>query len=1030
MRMRNVGRLICMFVLVVMTGITAAACGSSGGDNVFAVPDGSIGIEDGSFGDVSFNGDSGNGCKAKTCKDLGYTCGPNGDGCGHQINCGSCATPQYCGGGGYSKCGGVIGFSTDGGPLCAPATTCLAGQDCGVASDGCGGTVTCGPGCTAPAFCGGGGFSKCGGNINVAPDGAAVCTPMTSCPAGDDCGVVSDGCGGTITCGSGCTAPAFCGGGGFNKCGGNNGMNADGGSLCSPMNCQQLGYDCGVAGDGCGGQLTCGTGSCTAPAFCGGGGFNKCGGNIANGRDGAPLCTPTTCQALGYNCGPAGDGCGGVLNCNVNGGCTLPDICGGSGSPGVCGHTPPCTNFCRQQVACDGGTTTLLSGTVVAGTLAKYLPAGVTTGDPVPNVVVYIPNGTVQPFIPRAQETPSQQCSTCGADVTGTPLVTTTTAFDGTFQLTNVPVGNSIPIVIQLGRWRRQFTVNVNNACGANTVNAANIPAGFLVMPHNQSEGDIPLTALSTGDVDSMECVLLKMGIDTTEFTINASTPNGRIHLYQGNGASATSGATPNEPALMETGGTFNNYDQIVLPCWGVDPTINGSANAKTATELADLVAYANSGGHFFATHYSYAWLYNNNPFNTTAVWDVNRSMINSMTGVVSQTAPPAHPSTFVKWLNLVHALSNFTANPPPPNPANVTITFARHDVDSVSGQSVDWIDGTDPTRNVNPKQMLLHYTFDTPVGQTSGQCGHAIFSDFHVTNQNNTAVFSFPRDADTECGTNPMTAQEKILEYMIWDLASCVPGPPGPTCTPLTCSQQGIGCGPAGDGCGGPLNCGTCTPPLTCGGGGVRGQCGQPDGGLCTPQTCSQLGIGCGPAGDGCGGALNCGPCTPPQTCGGGGTPGQCGGGGTCTPQTCGQQNISCGPAGDGCGGALDCGPCTPPQTCGGGGTPGQCGAPPGQCTPETCAQQNISCGPAGDGCGGQIDCGPCTPPLTCGGGGTPGKCGGGSQCTPLTCAQLKINCGPAGDGCGGLVQCGTCSSGQTCGGAGVPGQCGGVPH
>ena len=53
-----------------------------------------------------------------------------------------------------------------------------------------------------------------------------------------------------------------------------------------------------------------------------------------------------------------------------------------------------------------------------------------------------------------------------------------------------------------------------------------------------------------------------------------------------------------------------------------------------------------------------------------------------------------------------------------------------------------------------------------------------------------------------------------------------------------------------------------------------------------CAPTTCSELGLSCGPASDGCGGTLDCGMCTAPATCGGGGTPGVCGGGsGSCLP-------------------------------------------------------------------------------------------------------------------------------------------------
>jgi hypothetical protein len=48
----------------------------------------------------------------------------------------------------------------------------------------------------------------------------------------------------------------------------------------------------------------------------------------------------------------------------------------------------------------------------------------------------------------------------------------------------------------------------------------------------------------------------------------------------------------------------------------------------------------------------------------------------------------------------------------------------------------------------------------------------------------------------------------------------------------PMTCAEENINCGPAGDGCGGTIaSCGTCTPPATCGGGGVPGQCGMSSG-------------------------------------------------------------------------------------------------------------------------------------------------------------------------------------------------------
>src|SRR5690606_29491991 len=101
-----------------------------------------------------------------------------------------------------------------------------------------------------------------------------------------------------------------------------------------------------------GNTLECG--ACSGSDTCGGGGSeNVCG------------CTPTTCSALGKNCGTAPDGCGGTLQC---GDCDAPETCGGGGTPGLCGCTvQACENtWCgvvydscaKQTHVCPGACTT------------------------------------------------------------------------------------------------------------------------------------------------------------------------------------------------------------------------------------------------------------------------------------------------------------------------------------------------------------------------------------------------------------------------------------------------------------------------------------------------------------------------------------------------------------------------------------------------------------------------------------------------------------------------------------------------
>ena len=174
----------------------------------------------------------------------------------------------------------------------------------------------------------------------------------------------------------------------------------------------------------------------------------------------------------------------------------------------------------------------------------------------------------------------------------------------------------------------------------------------------------------------------------------------------------------------------------------------------------------------------------------------------------------------------------------------------------------------------------------------------------------------------------------------------------------------------------------------------------------------------------DGCGNLQDCGTCTAPETCAGGGTQNVCGKP-SCSPQTCASQSYDCGMASDTCGGMLDCGTCATNQTCGA-QQADVCGT--GVCVAKTCAQQGYNCGMEGDGCGNLLDCGTCSTNQVCGGGLSPqtGICGT-EACVSQTCAQQGFNCGMATDGCGSVLNCASCPTGQLCGGGG-PNVCGGT--
>ena len=614
--------------------------------------------------------------------------------------------------------------------------------------------------------------------------------------------------------------------------------------------------------------------------------------------------------------------------------------------------------------------------------------AGYGQPDPIPGALVYVPNGTVEPLNPDG----NVSCDQCSDGVSGSPLVSATTGTDGTFTLTNVPCGVPVPVVIQLGKWRRQVTVPALTCCASNTMTLEQSR-----LPRTQSEGNIPRIAVVTGDADAIECVLPKIGIADSEYSLPSGT--GRVRFYRDNGQSFEG---DNNPAanLFDTPSELRKYDMIILDCVG-------KQSLKTAQQRLNMEAYANAGGRIFASHFAYVWLFgaasdaqtHTISFTGTAKWKVQQPSPGDQDAFIDTSFSKG--VTFGQWVNLVGAQAG---------PSKIHISTVRHDLDAVISPAQRWVYGSDYFTS----QIPFQYTFNTPVAaKPENQCGRVLFSDFHVIDATS-GGFKWPG----ACKASPMTAQEKVFEYLLFDLSSCIKPdvPPPQSCTPTTCATHGFTCGLIGDGCGGSLNCGTCTGSTTCGGGGQPNVCGLPG---CTPRSCLQLGATCGIQGDGCGGTLTCGDCTGPQSCGGGATPNVCGG--TCTPKTCAQLGFDCGLTGDGCGGSIDCGSCSGSATCGGGGRPNVCEP---ACVSRTCGDLQAQCGPQGDGCGGALSCGDCTAPLTCGGDGTPNVCGGGT-CVPKTCAQLGFECGPQGDGCGNVVQCGTCPSGQSCGGAG-PGVCG----
>ena len=276
-------------------------------------------------------------CQEVTCKDLGYECGFAWLGCGpddaaHQTDCGQCAD----GPGGEKRTCNAQFHKCE--PKCTPPKTtaekkavCDAAKasirkvECGVISDGCGGTIDCTTvsaeyKCKSGESCGVHGLPN-----RCYPDGA----PDECRAQGRQCGTIKSACDGTtVNCG---------------KCADGEVCNENGicGVPCSPKKCDTdfKDLECGTFDDGCGGTVTCGTcpggvcdqstNTCCKAKSCSADYKDKCGDDL-----------PTGCGTATIDCN-----CGSPKKCTTNGGDSPAPP---KGNPGTCCTPKTASSYAGQ----------------------------------------------------------------------------------------------------------------------------------------------------------------------------------------------------------------------------------------------------------------------------------------------------------------------------------------------------------------------------------------------------------------------------------------------------------------------------------------------------------------------------------------------------------------------------------------------------------------------------------------------------------------------------------------------------------
>ena len=498
----------------------------------------------------------------------------------------------------------------------------------------------------------------------------------------------------------------------------------------------------------------------------------------------APACGSSNSGNVSDGGGSGGSGSG------SNPPILLPGGDSGSGSGGGC------VGVQCQIHSCSGRP----QGTTISGHI--YDPAG---NNPLYKVVAYVPATSPEPITDGIN---SGSCS-CDSLYTGSPVANAITAPDGSFTINNAPDGANIPIVVQIGKWRNYFVIPNVAQCADNDADTL-LPAK-LTLPKTQTEtqfSNIPNIAVSTGGADSLECVLARIGVAESEYSGNPTSTSAHIHIFQGTGGNNTKGpAGPSSPGpggLWDQDGDINRYDVVLLSCEGSETT---NPNPQVVAD------YVNGGGRVFASHYHYAFFYDDQssqptpPFPNVANWalasaggpgatdDYGETVAAKIQTTLASGAAFPEGQALATWLGNVGALGT---DGMPKGELAIPNGAGRFDgVVGATNVSTVWA-ATDPStigsgESVSSQYFSFDMPFNAPLNDAGvpNYCGRVVYSDLHVGAASND-YSGKGHTVPTGCSyPQKLAPDEEAIEFILFDLSSCVtpvtsvPQPP-PTSGPV----------------------------------------------------------------------------------------------------------------------------------------------------------------------------------------------------------------------------------------------------
>jgi len=448
---------------------------------------------------------------------------------------------------------------------------------------------------------------------------------------------------------------------------------------------------------------------------------------------------------------------------------------GGTQIPQVDGGNPNCTGA-GCALNCPNATSTKITGQV-------FTPKG---DVPVPFARVYV--------VKTKNEFPATvSCEVCSSP-TDPAWVSALTDVNGRFTLDNVPLakgGGQVELAVQKGRFRRYYTLTLNE-CVTNDLTMTPATAK-LTLPKNRSEGNLPKIAVGTGDWDAMECVIGPNGFGLEASAFDRFDNLTRNFPLVGGGSVTASGGTQGTMgtllSLINDKARLLTYNIVFLNCSGDEYEKMFQSNP---TAKANIEEYVRSGGRLYVTDWSYDWVEQVPQFSKYITFQGGaQSDTPEGNGAAKQGAVPPGDSVkgkvmqskLLDWLIAIETQlgPNSVVNP---KPDQVNITHWLVDwvpmigiLAGVNGTKL-WVEDAGSTSGMQSRPLTVTFDYN--------MCGRVLYSSYHTLGRpmNDPMQGGFPpitpltltwMEWPQYCSGMPLTAQERILEYLILEVSDCI---------------------------------------------------------------------------------------------------------------------------------------------------------------------------------------------------------------------------------------------------------------